>query len=135
VNAVGIVTIVLGLIVVCSRGALVVAPAAALRRFDRLIETNGRTRALGVFALTLGAAMVWAGASEYSGLATFLSVGGWVIVAISALMLVMFPNLYRAVAEAILPSDPDTELMGWRIVGLAGVSIGGLLIYLGALAL
>ncbi len=137
VSEVGVVSIVVGVVVVCSRGALLVAPAATLHWFEGVIATNGRTRALGAFALTLGATMVWAGASEHSGLATVLSLVGWVVVGISALALLLFPGIYRAIAEAILPSaaDADADLIGWRILGLLGVSIGGLLIYYGAVAL
>jgi hypothetical protein len=35
----------------------------------------------------------------------------------------------------MLPADPDASLASWRVIGLAGVIIGGLLIYFGALAL
>ena len=135
VSEVGFVSIALGVVVVCSRGALLVAPAAALRWFEGLIGTDQRTRALGAVSLTLGATMVWAGASEHSGLATILSVVGWAMVAISTLALVLFPAVYRAIGESLLPSDPDADLTGWRILGLAGVIIGGFLIYFGALAL
>ncbi len=134
-NEVGVVSIALGVVAVCSRGALLVAPAATLRWFEGMIGTNGRTRALGAVTLALGATMVWAGASEYSGLATILSVGGWVIVGISTVALVLFPAVYRAIGEAVLPSDTDADLGGWRALGLGGVFIGGLLIYFGALAL
>jgi len=134
-SKVGVVSIVLGVLVVCSRGALLVAPAATLRWFEGLIGTNGRTRALGAVSLALGASMVWAGASEHSGLATILSVGGWAVVGISALALVLFPAAYRAIVEGMLPSDTDADLTGWRVLGLAGVILGGLLIYFGALAL
>ncbi len=119
----------------CSRGTLLVAPAATLRWFEGVIGTNGRTRALGAVTLTLGASMAWAGALENNGLATILSVGGCAVVGISTLALVLFPAVYRAIAEAVLPSDTDADLTGWRILGLAGVIIGGLLIYFGALAL
>ena len=135
VSEVGIVSILVGVVVVCGRGALLVAPAATLHWFEGVIATNGGTRALGAFVLTLGAAMVWSGASEHSGLATVLSVVGWVVVGISTLALVLFPAVYRAIAEAVLPSAADSDLIGWRLVGLLGVSIGGLLIYFGALAL
>ena len=74
-------------------------------------------------------------ASEPSGLATVLSGVGWAVVGISTLALVLFPAAYRAIAEAVLPSTADADLIGWRLVGLLGVSIGGLLIYFGALAL
>ena len=134
-SAVGIVSIALGVVGVCTQGSVLVAPAATLRWFEGVIATKGGTRALGAFVLTLGAAMVWSGASEHNGLATVLSVVGWVVVGISTLALVLFPAAYRAIAEAVLPSGADSDLIGWRLVGLLGVSIGGLLIYFGALAL
>ena len=134
-SEVGVVSIVLGVVVVCSRGALVVAPAATLRWFEGVITTDGRIRVMGAVMMALGAAMVWAGASEHSGLATFLSVVGWAFVGISTLALELFPAAYRAIAEAVLPSDTGAELTGWRLLGLLGVIIGGLLIYFGALAL
>ena len=76
-----------------------------------------------------------AGAFECSGLATVLSVVRWVVVGISILALVLFSAVYRAIAKAVLPSAVDSDLIGWRFAGLLGVSIGGLLIYFGAVAL
>jgi hypothetical protein len=35
----------------------------------------------------------------------------------------------------LLPASESEDTTGWRVVGLAGVAIGGLLIYFGALAL
>ena len=134
-SEVGVVSIVVGVVAVCSRGALLVAPAATLHWFEGVIGTNVRIRVLGAVTLILGAAMVWAGASEHSGLATVLSVVGWAIVGLSTLALMLFPVAYRAIAQAVLPSAGDTDLSGWRFLGLLGVSIGGLLIYFGALAL
>jgi len=134
-SRVAVVSIALGILVVCSRGSLLVAPAATLRWFERLIGTNGRIRALGAVTLTIGATMAWVGASEHSGLATILRVAGWAIVAISTPSLVLFPKVYRAIFEALLPSSGDADLAGWRILGLIGVILGGLLIYFGALAL
>jgi hypothetical protein len=136
-SRVAVVSIVLGVVVVCSRGALLVAPAVTLGWFEALIATDGRIRALGAFALTLGATMAWAGTSEYTGLATILRLGGWAIVAFSTPTLVLFPTAYRAIADSVLPSssDSDSDLAGWRLLGLIGVILGGLLIYFGALAL
>jgi hypothetical protein len=135
VSEVGVASIVFGVVMVCSRGPLLLAPAATLGWFERLIETNGRIRALGAVALMLGTAMVWAGASEHGGLATILLVIGWAVIGSSTLALVLFPATYRSIAEAVLPSDTDEDLIGWRFLGLLGVIIGGLLIYYGALAL
>jgi hypothetical protein len=135
VRTVGIASIVVGVVVLCSRGALLVVPAATLRWFRAVIATNARIRSLGAVALSLGATMLWAGASEHGGLATTLSVVGSAIVGMSTLALLLFPAVYRAIAEAMLPFDGDTDLTGWRVRGLLGVVLGGLLIYFGALAL
>ena len=130
-NTVGIVTIALGVLVVCGRGTLLVAPAPTLRWLKETIASNARTRMLGAFAMALGAAMAWAGTSEDSGLATFLTVSGWVVLVISALVLVLFPGIYRAMANAFLPSDTSGSLFLWRVRGLAGTLAGVLIIYFG----
>ena len=75
--------------------------------------------------------MVWAGASEHSGLATILSAVRWAVFAISTLALVLFPAVYRAIGESLLPSDTDADLTGWRILVLAGVVVGSLMLSLG----
>ena len=134
-NAVAIVTIALGVLVVCGLGTLLVAPAPTLRWLKATIASNARTRMLGAFAMALGGAMVWAGTSEDSGLATFLTVLGWVMLVISALVLVLFPGVCRAMANAFLPSDTSGRLFWWRFRGLAGTLAGVLIIYFGVLAL
>ena len=134
-STVGIVSIVLGVLMVFGRGSLLVAPEASLRWFKAVIATNGRLRLLGGFMLTLGAVMVWAGASEDSVLATILTVFGWAIAGISVLLLVLFPGAYRAIANPFVPSEMSGSLFLWRFRGLIGVALGVLLIYFGALAL
>ncbi len=78
--------------------------------------------------------MVWAGTSEDSGLATFLTVFGWVVLVISAPLMVLFPGVYRAIANPFMPSDTSNFFL-WRCVGLGGTLAGVLIIYFGALAL
>ena len=134
-SAVGIVTITLGVLVVCGRGTLLVAPAATLRWFKETVASNGRLRTLGAFLVSLGAAMAWAGASEDSGLATFLTVFGWGFLGTSVLFLVLFPGVYRAMANPFLPSNTSGSLFLWRFRGLAGTVAGVVIIYFGALAL
>ena len=134
-SALGIVTITLGVLVVCGRGTLLVAPALTLRWFKETVASDHRLRTLGASFVPLGAAMVWAGASEYSGLATFLTVFGWGILGNSTLVLVLFPGIYRAIATPFLPSDTSGSLFLWRFRGLAGTIAGVLIIYFGTLAL
>ena len=135
VNEVAIVSILLGGVLVCSRGCLLVAPAATLRWFEGIVATNARTRAFGAVVLALGGTMAWAGNSESSGLAAFLLVCGWVIVGIGLVALVLFPGIYRAIAEGMLPASRTGGLAAWRALGLLGVVAGGFFIYFGVLAL
>ena len=72
---------------------------------------------------------------EDSGLATFLTVLGWVMLVISALVLVLFPGVYRTIANPFMPSDTSGSLFLWRVRGLAGILAGVLIIYFGVLAL
>ncbi len=133
---VGIVSIVLGLFIVCSRGFMVMAPAASVRWLKRfIISSDGRIRTTGAFLVSLGAVTVWGGSAEDSDLAPILFVVGWYIVALSALLLVLFPGAYRALVLAFLPSDPGARLVGWQLMGLIGVIFGGFFIFAGARAL
>ena len=133
-SPIGVVTIALGVLMMCRRAPLLVAPEATLRWFKGTISSNGRLRALGGFAMTFGAVMVWAGTSEDSGLATLLTVLGLGFLVVSALVL-LFPGAYRAIATPVLPPDTSGSLFLWRFGGLAGTLVGVLIIYFGALAL
>jgi hypothetical protein len=115
-SAVGIVSIAVGLLIIVSRGLLVLAPAATLRWFGGIIQSEARTRIFGTCALLVAAPMIWAGASEPSGLATVLFIFGVFVV-------------------EFLPADSNTGLFGWRILGLVGVVIGAALFMAGLRAL
>jgi hypothetical protein len=133
-SSVGSVAIALGVLMMCRRVPLLVAPEATLRWFTETIASNGRLRALGGFAVTFGAAMVWAGTTEDNGLATFLTVFGLGFLGVGALVM-LFPGIYRAIANPVLPSDRSGSRFWWRVGGLTGTLIGVLIIYFGALAL
>lgn len=135
VSSVGIVSIVLGLSIAISRAFLVVAPAATLRWFAERISTEARTRAFGASMLILPAAMIWAGASEDSGLAGVLLIFGLFILFAIVGWLWAFPRSYMEFCGAFLPHDENSSMVGWRVLGLLGVAIGLVFIYYGWLAL
>jgi len=134
-SAVGIVSIAVGLLIMVSRGLLVLAPAATLRWFGGIIQSEANTRIFGTCVLLVAAPMIWAGASEPSGLATVLFIFGVFIVVVSLPALVFFPRAYMAIADGFLPADSDTGLFAWRMLGLAGVVIGAALFMAGLHAL
>ena len=133
-SAVGVVTIAFGLLIVCTRGPLAVAPAATLRRFRVLIATDRPTRILGAVVLILGAAMVWAGTTEDSSFASLLMVVGLWIGAAGA-FLVILPGGYRGLVRFFLPEVETGRLIGWRLIGILGTTIGLVLIFIGIRAL
>ena len=134
-SAVAIVSIALGLLIMVSRGLLVVAPAATLRWFGGIIRSEARTRIFGACVSVIAAPMIWAGTSETSGLATVLLVFGVFVVVVSLPALVFFPRAYMSFAEGFLPADSNNGLFGWRMLGLVGLVIGAALFMAGVHAL
>ena len=74
--------------------------------------------------MLVAAPMIWAGASETSGLASVLFVFGVLVAVVSLPALVFFPRAYMAVAQGFVPADLNAGLFGWRALGLVGVIIG-----------
>ena len=134
-SAVGIVYIGMGLLALCARGPLLVAPAATLRWLSGVIETDSSIRILGVIAVVFGAAMIGAGATEHSTLATILTIWGWFTVVVCIWALILFPDAYRKLVVVFLPAEAEERLPGWRLLGALGVIFGLFLIYFGVLAL
>ena len=133
-STVGVVSVAVGSLFLCLRASVLVAPVATLRWFKATIGTNGPIRTLGACLLTVGVTMAWAGATQDSTLAFFLSVAGWAFVGISAVA-VLVPGACRAYVHTIHPTDVGASLSLWRFGGLKGVVVSGLLIYFGLLAL
>ncbi len=131
----GIVTMFLGALMVCIRGPLLFAPAAALRWFGEAIKTKSRTRVFGTFVVLITVPMMWSGMLENSTLADVLFILGVFIFVVSILALVLFPSAYMSVAGSFLPSDSSSNLFGWRLLGLVNVIIGTGIFWVGMVAL
>jgi uncharacterized protein YjeT (DUF2065 family) len=134
-NAVGIVSIVVGVIFIISRGCTLIAPAQILHWFRNIAATNRSLRILGAPFLILGLMMIWASSSEDTGLATILYYTGILFTGMSTILLLLFPSAYRSMVESLIPEDTTGVINYIRLKSLAGVVIGVLFIYYGALAL
>ena len=126
-NSVALVCIILGSLIVVSRGLIVVAPATTLRWFTAMIETEARVRTLGFCVLLLPVLMIWAGSTEDTALALVLLIFGLFFLFVAIPLLLFFPRSFMDIASAFLP----TSLMTWRLLGLMGVLFGLVLIYFG----
>ena len=131
----GIVTVFLGLMIICSRGPLIFVPATALRWFRAAIKTKNRTRVLGAIVVLIALPMIWSGMSEESELAVILFIFGVIFLFIAIPGLLLFPHIYMSVAETFVAEDPDSNLFGWRMIGLVAVIIGSYIVWVGKNAL
>ena len=134
-NAVGIVSIALGVLFVCVRGYTLVAPVSSLRWFRAMSRNNGGLRILGTVVLLVGLTLIWAGSSEDGGLADVLSFVGFAFVGLSTVLLLLFPGVYRGLVDSWFSEDSSGVLTFLRFKSIAGIIIGVLFIYFGVCAL
>ena len=120
----GWVAVAFGVLIIISRGPLLFAPAATLRFFAKAIQTEARTRLIGVFAILLALLMIWSSSSAQSGLEGFLLILGVFILVFTVPGMLMFPRTYMGILNSMLPTDLSGALFGWRLLGLVGVTIG-----------
>jgi hypothetical protein len=120
----GMVTMFLGVFIICTRAPLVLIPATALRWLGEAIKTERRTRVYGAIAALIAVPMIWAGTTENTELASVLFIFGVFFLVVSVSGLVLFPNVYMSLANSFIPEDLSGNLIGWRIFGIASVLIG-----------
>ena len=129
-NALAIVSIAFGLLVIVTRGPLIFAPKGTVRVFLDWIDSTGHVRVLAVGIAVLGLAALGSLAGVPGTLATVIEVIAWWCVA-GGVFLLYFPALYQRFARSFLEAFDVTAL---RLLGVLGVSVGGLFVYLGAAA-
>ncbi len=134
-SLVAVMSIVFGLVVVLTRGSMLFVPATTLRWTNWALADERRRQRCGAALMAMGALMIWAGWRQTSLLATVLLVFGIGVVLFAAVGLLLFPGGFRSLSATLEPDDPIGTLMGWRIMGLGGLVIGGLFVYFGALSL
>jgi uncharacterized protein YjeT (DUF2065 family) len=121
------VCIVLGLVIIVSRGPLVLAPDATLRVYRQLLATDARVRILGACIVALAVPMILVAQGSDLTTAKVVFVMGWGMACVGVLLLLLFPAAYRRFAESIL----DAMSQALRPVGAIAVGIGVLFIWMG----
>ena len=125
-----ILCVLIGTLVIASRGPLIFAPSATLRFFNKLLATNARIRGIAAANAPLAAALITLplGEGEMAGLLRFL---GWLSTA-ATLWLLAAPDSYRRFAEGVLDffeSSIDEAIV--RMMGGVASAIGIACIYFG----
>lgn len=122
-----VVSILLGVVIILSRGPLVLAPEGTLRVYRKLLATNSRVRIMGVGITALAVAMILLSRGHELTSARVISIMGWCIACVAVFLLLLFPSAYRQLAESLL----DATSQALRPVGAIAVGVGVLFIWLG----
>ncbi len=121
--------VLLGVLIIVSRGSLAIWPVATRNVYQRLLKTNLRVRVFGLAILPLPLVIIVANQGEPRGDAAVILTGlGYIIIFVVIVFLFIFPGIYRLVTEAVLDAMDTVMLRG---VGAISTAIGILLIYAG----
>ena len=129
-NALAIVSIILGFLIIATRGPLIFAPQGTLRVYLRVIKSPAQIRALACVLALMGLAALRGAAGSEGTLSTAIEViGVWLLA--GSVFLLLLPAIYQRFARSILDALDSTAL---RALGLVGVGVGALFVYFGAAA-
>jgi uncharacterized protein YjeT (DUF2065 family) len=128
-SALAIVTTVWGVLIVLTRGPLIFAPQATLGMYRKLLETDARIRVLGACVVALGVALAVSARGVDQTAAQVLFAIACLMALGAAIFLLLFPSAYRELAYTFLAAVEDPTTL--RAIGVLGVGIGAILIYLG----
>ena len=117
-------TLALALLVIVSRGALLVAPEATVRVLRSLTATPARIRLFGTIFVALGAALALtapSAADSHPNASAGLTLLGWLLLVVSLWQLV-WPRGYQFVVEGFLETFTDMTVR--RVLGARGTGVG-----------
>ena len=124
-------SVAVGVLIILGRGPLIFAPAAAMRFYRTLIATPAPLRAIGVVIGAVGLLVAGAAWGGESGVERFM-LGVGVLFALVAVLVLVAPAPYKRLAQAVLSfTDENVDTTIVRGIGVLGVAIGALFIYLG----
>jgi uncharacterized protein YjeT (DUF2065 family) len=114
------------------RAPLIFAPDASMKYFSKtLTSTKTRTRLFGLFILGLGVAMIAAAWGSDLIIGKVILIWGEVVVFLSIVFTLIFPDIYRQIMEFFL--DVDSSVL--RFIGFIGVAVGAIFLYFGIFVL
>ena len=116
-------TLLLGLFLIVSRGALLVAPEASVAAFRKLLERPSWLRLMGAlfFLLGLGFVQTAPAVPQHPVASPALTALGWALLAASAWLLI-WPRGYQLLAEPVIDALGDGSVL--RVMGALGVLMG-----------
>jgi uncharacterized protein YjeT (DUF2065 family) len=119
-SALAFLLISFGLIMIVTRGPLVLAPEKARRYYLELLSTKSTIRKFGAVFAIYGAVIVWVTQSDPSLVATIMYYLG-LYIGIACLFLILFAGPFIGFYKTIVNKFSASAL---RIVGILSVTIG-----------
>ena len=120
--------VVVGLLMIATRGPLLVAPEKTRDFYFGLIGSEQKIRLWGVFMTVFGAVAVWIAGGAPGVVAQVIWFIGLFIIAVGALFVVPFPAKALALTDKIWNAFSPNAM---RAMGLVAVVIGAALAYYG----
>ena len=120
--------VLLGVLIIVSRGSLAIWPVATRNVYQRLLKTNLRVRVFGLTILPLSVAMILVNQGNPRDAAIILTGLGYIFIFVVIVFFLIIPGIYRLVTEAVLDAMDTVMLRG---AGAISTAIGILLIYAG----
>ena len=124
--SVSVLMIVLGVVIIATRGPLIIAPARTLELYRNLV--TGRPRVFGGILLLSGLAIVLSLSGETGQAARIVTYAGWLLVAVSLIPL-MVPSAWCSVATLMLAIMDEPAIA--RSIGVVAVVFGAGVVYYG----
>lgn len=130
-DLISVLYVLIGSLIIVSRAPLIVAPSATVRFYMRCTATDSRVRAIALMLAPLAVAIFMLPPGDGTALGV-LQVFGWLFVA-ATLWLLLAPTSYRGMVTSMLGGFEGPENQAFvRIVGIFAVSVGIVMIYVGA---
>ena len=130
-SGIGLVSVVIGIVIIATRAPLIVAPRPTLALYARLLATRARVRVVGLNAALLGVAALASAWGADRMAPQFVGALGWLLAGMGAWVL-LAPDRYRRFSQNLLATLRDAvDPAILRGIGLLAVSFGGFLIHLG----
>jgi uncharacterized protein YjeT (DUF2065 family) len=122
------ISIILGVLIIVSRGPLIFRPEATREFYLKMFATKTRVRVVGLVVLALGCTMVFSVREAPGAASVFFAGLGYLFGAMAFLLLLAFPSFFKLIFEAFFEAADNVILRG---LGVLAVGVGAFFIWLG----
>lgn len=127
-NKLSLICFLMGIFAIVFRAPFIFAPEKAMKYFSQKLASNKiRIRIFGLFLLGLSLAMIFSAWGSSLVIGKVILIWGEVLAFVSILLMIIIPDAYRQIVEYFLYVDSSVL----RAIGVFGVMVGAIFIYLG----